>query len=262
MSETSIDFTYDELRIVTRVMNIAMPIGVVADDMELPPSIVERLEANACAALTARHILTAENVIHHAVRSVIDLAATPMLMLSVEVDDHGVVDTTFLLCDEDLGVQVALLAPSVYRFTPYMTRELVRRVYRITDLRPALAPTDVVVQITAAQVEHSAALAEVDEHECTDYLMSAGAPPSAAASLAAALSQRRRSVTITAVHRPNPGRLYGGSLSWIDCGIAGNWRSELAEIQPSADPPTLELRPATLDELTAVLVSYLPAAFG
>jgi EspG family len=260
MAETSIEFTYDELAIVTRQLGCDMPVGVAADDIELPPSVVERLEASARAALGARRILTGTDAdsVNSAVKSLLDLAASPKLVVSIEIDESDVVETTFLLCDEDLGVEVAPVAGSVYRFTPYITRDLVRRVLKVSDLRPATPVLTECLRLTVEQIEHAALIADNDVFAGSDYLSSVGVPKASAGLFADALAQRRRSVSVTALHRPEDSRVEGGTMSWIDCGIAGNWLSEAVE----GDPDQLDVRSVSIDELVAMLVSYLPDAFG
>lgn len=261
MAEISIDLTYDEVRVLTSALGLPLPVGVTEDDIEFPEAIAVRLAERARASLIARKILSVGGEVNHAVKAILDLIATPGLMLAVEVDTIDVIQTDYLLCDPDLGVHVDAIAPSVFRFTPFVTRDVIRRVIELTDLRPAEVPVMDPVRLSVEQVTRAADLADTDLAAATSYLAEQGVV-NGASTLAAALGSRRRSVNITSLHRPGASVIEGGVVSWIDCGLNGNWLTNGApEDAAESAGDDMVLQPVAAPAIVDELISYLPEAF-
>lgn len=265
--DVSIDLTYDEIVVLTRVMSVDMPVGVAIDDIEYPEAIRSRLDGNATLSLEARRILTPSASgpeVNPAVAELLDLASAPGLIISIEVEEPSGTDFRVLVCDEDLGVEVAPITPSAYRLTPFVTRDLVRRVVRFTDLRPANVPVVRDVTIKSSELTRAASIADVDQDGAADYLKTLGVDDADA--LASALGERRRVVSVTALHQPTGAMIEGGSISWIDAGLRGNWLSEPADGSTHLDTDDEDglvlVRPVTAETIMTELVSYLPAAFS
>lgn len=157
MQDVSVDLTLDEVSVLCATLGLELPVGVAADEFEMPEEITARLEAAARSSLAARGILDATQgaAVNEAVATLLDLAAKPGLIVAVEAQRDGVIDLRFLLCDVDLGVEVSAFAPSAYRLTPFVTRDVMHRVIRATDLRPADVPRVVPVAVTRVGLERT-----------------------------------------------------------------------------------------------------------
>lgn len=261
MDEVSVEFTRDELEVLTGLLGLELPVGVGEEDFKLPTELIERLHASARRALEARRVVI-DGTVNDAVASVLELAASPLLVMSVEIEAGPEVDATFLLCDTDLGVEVAEFAQKCYRLTPFVTRDLVTRVVRLTDLRPAAIADVGGFAILTADLEAAALLAGQDPYAARDLLVSAGVGAERAGVFAEAIGALRRTVAVTAMHRPDEDRIEGGALSWLDCGLRGNWWSEPSDDGAQADDLALQIAPISAEAILAELTSYLPLAFS
>ena len=67
------------------------------------------------------------------------------------------------------------------------------------------------------------------------------------------------------IHRPDDDLVEGGTLSWIDCGLLGNWIAEgdedITEMESGGPTGLLTLRSVEASEIQETLLSYLPLAF-
>lgn len=260
MSEAFVDLTYDEIQVLCEILGLPAPLGVLEDEIEYPEQIVNRLRATARASLEARRIVTprADGAdVNDAVATILDLAATPSIITSIELQRSVEVELRFLLCDEQLGVEVAAIAPSAYRFTPFVTRDLTARVTRITDLRPADVADIAPVTLSPSDLERAVEVADVDLVGACDLLQTLGVPEASAQVLAEALAERKASITVTTLHKPSDELLEGGTVSWIDTGLRGNWLSETPD--DAIDDESLQLRPVAAKAIIDELISYLPA---
>jgi hypothetical protein len=265
MAEVSVELTYAEIHVLTRELGLGMPVGIAADDLELPEPVAARLAERARAALIVRRVVSVAGEVNHAVQALLDLAASPSLAFAVEINSDGIVESHLLLNDPDLGVQISPIAPSVFRLTPYVTRDAIRRIIQLTNLQAVEAPAVSPIQLTVAQISQATTLAQTDMATAISYIGSIGVIADARV-LAAALAHRRRTVSVTALHRPDDQMVEGGVLSWIDCGAKGNWHAEtpIAIGSPVNDDhhDMVMLTPRTAKDLVAEMIGYLPAAFS
>jgi hypothetical protein len=252
---------------VTGLLGLELPVGIDDEEFPLPAELIDRLHASARRALEARRIVV-DGTVNEAVASVLELAASPLLVMSVQVEEGVEVDATFLLCDTDLGVEVAEFAQKCYRLTPFVTRDLVTRVIRLTDLRPSTPAGVEGFSLSSADLATAAQLAGQDPLATADLLVSAGVDAPRAAVFAEALATLKRTVAVTAMHRPDEERIEGGALSWLDCGLRGTWWSEPSEDGGDAiesddeGDVTMRIAPITAEAILRELVSYLPLAFS
>jgi hypothetical protein len=265
VAEISIDLTFDEVELCCSVLGIELPVGIVPDGIEYPEAIGERLRASARASLVARRILATDAdgpTVNDAVGALLELSSSPALIASVEVELASETEQHFLLCDPDLGVDVVSITPAAFRFTPFVTRDLVPRVIRISDLRPAETVPVPPVTLTPDELEIAARAAELRSDEASAYLIGLGVDEKSGLALSRALAERRASISVTVLHQPEEDLIEGGTLSWIDAGLCGNWLYEPAAEGAPDDIEKVTLRSLDAKELAAQLVEFLPAAFG
>ena len=264
MPEVCIEFTFDELGVLCAALKCPLPVGVAGDDFELPDSLAARFRDRAASTLHSRRVIEGGEV-NDAVASVLRLGAEPMLIVTVELEEGPVLDTIFLACDSDLAVEIREFAPQVFRLTPFVTRDVVGRIGRLSDLRPASVANVGSISIDAAALARAAEAAVSNPFAAQDVLTAEGVESIASEILAAALAERRRTVAVTAIHRPDDDLVEGGTLSWIDCGLLGNWIAEgdedITEMESGGPTGLLTLRSVEASEIQETLLSYLPLAF-
>lgn len=262
MADVGLTLTFDELTVLCGTLDLQLPVGVIEDEYEYPPEVVARLRAAATAALHTRGITDGveATAVNSAVRTLLEIASEPALIASVERDTGDDVRVAFLLCDADLGVQVEALVPAAYQLTPFVTRDLMSRIVRISDLRPADVPDVPPLSIARDDLELCGEAASSSPGRAGDGLRSVGVPEPAASAFGAALAERRASIGVTILHRPTDELIEGGTLSWIDAGLLGNWLSDATEA--TSDDDQLVIRAVNAPEIVEQLLSFLPGAFS
>lgn len=264
--DVSIELTLDEITVLAGLLDLPMPIGVAADEIDYPDVVRERLAEAATRSLEARGIITpiqpGGHEVNEAVATIIRLTTEPALSIAIEVESDTAATFRSLLCSEELGVDVLPRHGSVYELTPFVTRDTVRRVIHAADLRPAAVPVAETIEIGTEMLEQLAMRATLDTDGTAAELRSIGASEAMAHSLATALASRRALVTVTAIYQPEHDVFEGGTLTWMDAGLYGNWLTELPDDE-SADglegpPERVRVRAVTAEELLGTFASYLP----
>jgi hypothetical protein len=91
-------------------------------------------------------------------------------------------------------------------------------------------------------------------------LVADGISADAAEVFVEALSVRRGSTQIALFHKPNDTVMEGGSLSFIDAGLAGYWQTDALE---TSDPTkTAKITSVDAQSLAKQVIDFLPEAFG
>lgn len=285
--EIHVDLTVDELVVLCAMVQCELPIGVVEADIhldaDLPQTVRDRLARAAHSTLVARRILISgpsRTEVVDAVTGLIELAAAPALIVSIEIDRDGFQETLFLLAEPDLAVEVSLIGLSTYRFTPFLPRELMRRIARLSGLRPAEIAAPAPALVSRADLNDAQSLALQDAARAAEHLAALGVPPDTAGALAVALADQEALVTVTILHRPNEHQAQGGTLCWIQSGLSGNWLNEEivgqlppgpTNCSPEGDQHALQqhalqqqisLRSVATSTILAELSSFLPEVFA
>jgi hypothetical protein len=261
--ELSVDFTTEELVVLAGAAGTGLPVGLGDPTDDLPKDVLDLLQERARAALIARRVLVAEEEDSEpepveAVSTLLRATASPGLLVTASLEQEGVVETRSYCALPDLSVEHQSLASSVFRFTPFATRDLLARVFRFVDLRPA-AVVDVPPFTVAAATLAGAAEQVVghDHQQAVLALTGAGVPVASAEAFVEAIKAKRASASITVLFKPEESKVAGGQLTWIDAGLQGLWLTE-----QGSDDSSLSVRSVAAEELSKELLSYLPDPFS
>jgi hypothetical protein len=265
-NDVSIDFTTEELLVLAELTDGELPAGLGLQSIdELPESLRGFARESTRRALHARRVLSgtdAEPAVVEAVANLLDVVTHPGILGIAAIQQGEVIETQFFSATPEVGVQHASIAESVHRFTPFPPGELLTRILTHVDLRPATVPGVPPFRAPLSQlVRVDESIGAYEDSAATALLESHGADASAAHAFVAALGQRRSSVTVTLIHKSSETQAEGGVLTWLDCGLAGNWVSEAVSDPDDADP-MVEVRPASAEAIARELIGYLPAPFG
>lgn len=283
-NDPTIDFTTEELLVIAEITGGPLPAGLEIESLdELPAAYRDYARQTAERTLRARRVvqdgIDGRPVVVDAVRAMLEVVGSPGLLGVCALEEDGVVETRFFCASPELGVEHAAIATSVHRFTPFLTRDFLARLLRFADLRPARVPDVDPFEVPLSVLERvgeSVSRGEVDAGRV--LLMDAGVPEAAAAVFAAAFANKKSTVTVTVLTRPDPEKVVGGMLVWLDAGLDGNWVTEGVDDAGtvvgagagagggqsdigSPDPVVL-LRPESAEQMAAELLSFLPDAFG
>jgi hypothetical protein len=261
-TEPSIDFTTEEVLTACDVAGLPRPVGLVDAMSDVPEEVQAYLRTSARESLTVRGVLAGSDgeqpVIAEAVATLLEVAGAPGLLCIVAVEQEGIVETRFFAASPDLGVEHLALATTLHRFVIFPTRDLLARVLRFVDLRPADAPDALSFVVPVSVLERVGEAAEAYEDERAGQLLAeAGASPTDAVTFIEALRAKRSTINVTILHKPTEQTVEGGALTWLDAGMNGLWISE-----PADDDATVEIKPVDAKTISGELLSYLPGAFA
>jgi hypothetical protein len=261
--ETSIEFSEEELLLIDDLTGLGLPVGL-GDPPEMPTEVRSFLLERARKTLTDRGVLDGDQV-HESVRALVGVSSEPGIVCSCAVERERLVDTTFLMAIPELAVEHSSPANSVHRLTPFLPRDLLVRLFRVCDLRPARASDAPGFEAQALVVEEASSLAlNGSLEEASRILSSAGVSEDAAAPFIDSMRSRHATVLVTVLHKPSADVVEGGQLTWIDCGISGLWKVEAEGEAPDgadAGSAVVRIEPITAEDLAAELLTFLPGAF-
>jgi hypothetical protein len=261
--EVFVDLTSEEVLVVTELLDVEPPPGVGAESLaELAiggePS---RLRDAALRSLRTRGIVTGGDrpEVAPPVQAVIGPFASPGVMVAAAFEQRGLLETRFYAAQPEIAIEHRGLSVSLHRFTPFATRDLLSRVMRYVDLRPSIGDDPVVFTVQEDRLDTVAErLDGQDTLGAVEELMKDGVAQTVAERFVDGLRAKRTSSSITILHRPTEDSVEGGSLSWIDAGLAGLW---VTDVDAQSDD-RVEIRLADARSVAAELLSYLPEAFG
>jgi hypothetical protein len=265
VGETSIEFTEDELVAITELAGIGLPAGL-GDMEDMPDEVRQFLNNRGRTSLEERGIII-DGTVNESVVDLLTVAAEPGIICSCAVEHDQIVDTTFLLAVPDLAVEHSAPAATVHRFTPFLPRDLMARLLRLVDLRPAQPAPVKGFSAPVLAVETASALAlDSSLDDARAILIDAGVAEDSAAGFVESMRSRHSTALVTILHKPEAELVAGGQLTWIDCGLAGLWKIESPESDPTdfddQDGTTMiDVEPVHAETLAAELLSYLPEAF-
>lgn len=264
-SSVSIDFSTEELVLLSELTSMPMPAGVGVESLELLPTEYRAYaRSSAQAALTARRVIESGvdgPEVPEPIQQLLEVLGRPGMLGVANVQTGEIVETRFYCADPDLGVEHEEIGPSVHRLSPFPTREFLSRILTFVDLRPADVNDAPPFDATLAQLETVDQLVSSFEVDAAiQLLVDSGATQPAAAGFVAAIQTRRASVTITLLYKSTDTHTEGGVISWIDGGLNGYWLTDQAdEDAVGADAP-ITVSPASAEALVSQLASYLPTA--
>ncbi len=270
-SDVFIELTTEEIVVLCEAADLGLPISLADEPLgHLADSRVALAKSNAHRSLVARRALQAEDdgVVRpiEAIRTMLEVASSPGIigLVTIELIDEEDIDVRTLAVLPELGVEARKVGSNLHRFTPFAPEDLVARVIRLLDLRPTSVPTDVSFNATFGALERCGAIVEEAGNNSLDDAISAlttdGVPSESAAIFVEALSVRRGSTQIALFHKPTDTTMEGGSLSFIDAGLAGYWQTDALE---SGDPSKVaKITSVDAQSLAKQVIDFLPEAFG
>jgi hypothetical protein len=270
-SDVFIELTTEEIVVLCEAAELGLPISLADEPLgHLADSRVALAKSNAQRSLVARRAMQAEDdgVVRpiEAIRTILEVASSPGIigLVTIELIDEEDIDVRTLAVLPELGVEARKVGSNLHRFTPFAPEDLVARVIRLLDLRPTSVPTDVSFNATFGALERCGAIVEEAGSDSLDDAISAltadGVPQEFAAIFVEALSVRRGSTQIALFHKPTDTTMEGGSLSFIDAGLAGYWQTDALE---SGDPSKVaKITSVDAQSLAKQVIDFLPEAFG
>lgn len=263
MAEVGIEFTTEEILVLTELTGLQPPSGLGIDTFDdMPDAYRDYARESANRTLAARGVL-ADGVANHAVVSVLEAAASPALLAICSVEREGVVETTFHTVTPELGVTHTCPAPSVHRFSPFTPRELMVRLLRTADLRPSDAAdvSEFTVEVDALESSvESVAAGRLED--AVSALVATGVPEPVSQAFCRAVLDLRGSASVTVLHKPTEESVEGGSLAWLDTGFSGLWVTEPEQGVENSEPVRVTVAPFSGERLAGELLGFLPEAFA
>ncbi len=253
-------------------------LSVQAAELELPlvpllhydPIAVEgaepaaELEVLTRAQLVKREILSAPNAgeVAEPIRALMELLATPRLLLRVEATFLGAEAQWQFACTPNAVIEIAEMSDRSWRFSALALSQLVARIIELTGLvdRPEIT----VAPISLPTRTLLALPGFIDDDErAMSQLLADGANETSARAALNALRAAHTAAAVTVLSRPERDRLVGGELAWIDAVDLGLWITPTPDTtdwnESSSEPgPEAELRPTTAEWIRTELRSYLP----
>ena len=236
------------------------PIGVEGTERAM------ELEAATRAELTARGILSEAHggAVAEPIRALLELLAAPRLLVRVEASFLGAEAEWQFACTTEGAIEIAELSNRSWQFSAMSPHELLPRVLELTGLedRPDIT-VDSLTLPTRTLLALPDLIEDEDEGPALGRLVADGASERSARALIDALRAARSAASVTILYRPEPQRLVGGELTWIDGLDAGLWITptpDTTDWDPDGpDPgPEVELRHVTSEWIRTELASYLP----
>jgi hypothetical protein len=270
-SDIFIELTTEEIVVLCEAGGLGLPISLADEPLgNLTESRAALAKANAHRSLVARRAMAAEEdgVIRpiEAIRTILEVASSPGIigLVTVELIDEEDIDVRTLAVLPELGVEARKVGTNLHRFTPFAPEDLVARIIRLLDLRPSGIPANVTFNATFGALEQCGEIVEAAGNDSLDAAVAAlvgdGVATDAAEIFVEALSVRRGSTQIALFHKPNDTVMEGGSLSFIDAGLAGYWQTDALE--PGDANKTAKITSVDAQSLAKQVIDFLPEAFG
>lgn len=272
-AEVFIELTTEETVVLCEAGALGLPIAFSDDPLgHVPESRQALAKSNANRALIARRALQADETGSmkpiDAIATILEVSSTPGIigLVTLELVDEEDVDVRTLAVMPELGVEMRKVGANLYRFTPFAPEDLVARIMRLLDLRPAAVPSALAFTASFEALEKCGDIVEQGE-ESLDAAVAAltddGVAIPVAHAFVDALSVRRGSTQIALFHKPADDVMEGGTVTFIDAGLAGYWQTEGADSTGPGDTPrTATVRTVDPQSLAAQVIAFLPEAFG
>lgn len=266
-SRVSIDFTSEELAVLTRVLGINL-FWLRTDTFPIPTAGSERdvVLGLAHRALVARRVLSVgdEPAVLPAVARMLGIMAAPLLVVEIARRERNHTTHSYFAAIPEATIGQEPVGDGIHRFTPFPTSELLAQAVHAARLeeRPPVAGKPFRVAASALRAALAAG-EEGDGEAVASGLGRAGAASEDARLFSQALSSRLRVVSVTVVHRPATAVVAGGEIAWIDGNDAGLWGVPTAGNlgpDPDGEDPPCSVFPTTAAALGASILSFLPGA--
>jgi hypothetical protein len=270
-NDVFIELTTEELVVLCEAGGIGLPVSFGDEPLgHLTESRTSMAKVNAQRSLIARRAMEADEngtlKPIEAIATILEVSATPGIVGLVtreEVDGEDLDVRTYAVMPE-LGVELRKVGTNLHRLTPFAPEDFVARIVRLLDLRPSgnALPHSFTASFGALE-----ACGELVENEGTEgvlagvqTLVTDGVPSETAQAFVDALTVRRGSAQIAVFHKPTDTTMEGGTLSFIDAGMAGYWQTE--SVEASLAPKTARVVSVDAQSLAKQVVDFLPDAFG
>lgn len=270
-SDIFIELTTEEIVVLCEAGGLGLPISLADEPLgHLTESRAALAKSNAQRSLVARRAMqTEEDGVTRpieAIRTILEVASAPGIigLVTVELIDEEDIDVRTLAVLPELGVEARKVGTNLHRFTPFAPEDLVARIIRLLDLRPSGIPTNVTFEATFGALERCGEIVEEAGNDSLDaavaVLVADGIAADSAEIFVEALSVRRGSTQIALFHKPSDTLMEGGSLSFIDAGLAGYWQTDALE--PGDANKTAKITSVDAQSLAKQVIDFLPEAFG
>jgi hypothetical protein len=270
-SDIFIELTTEEVVVLCEAGGLGLPISLPDEPLgHLPESRVVLAKSNAQRSLIARRAMQAEEdgVVRpiEAIRTILEVASSPGIigLVTTELVEEEDIDVRTLSVLPELGVEARKVGTNLHRFTPFAPEDLVARIIRLLDLRPSGVPASLTFGATFSALERCGEIVEEAGNESLDeavrVLTEDGVPIESAQVFVEALSVRRGSTQIALFHKPADDVMEGGSLSFIDAGLAGYWQTDA--LDPNLADKKATITSVDAQSLARQVIDFLPDAFG
>jgi EspG family len=264
-----IEMTTEEIVVLCEAGGLGLPISLGDEPLgHLPESRVFLAKANATRSLVARRALevdeAGENRPIEAIRTILEVSSTPGIvgLVTLETVEDEDLDVRTLAVMPELGVELRKVGTNLHRLTPFAPEDLVARIIRLLDLRPAGPVTPLSFTASFDALETCGEAVEEGGAEGIAAGIAAltanGVPAETAQVFVDALTIRRGSAQIAVFHKPTDTTMEGGTLSFIDGGMAGYWQTDAGE-EGSGRIATVSTVDAS--SLARQMLEFLPDAF-
>jgi hypothetical protein len=270
-NDVFIELTTEELVVLCEAGGIGLPVSLGDEPLgHLTESRTSMAKVNAQRSLIARRALHEdENATLkpiEAIATILEVSATPGIVGLVtreEVDAEDLDVRTYAVMPE-LGVELRKVGTNLHRLTPFAPEDLVARIVRLLDLRPSGSALPHTFTATFGALETCGELVENEGAEGAlagvQTLVTDGVPTETAQAFVDALTVRRGSAQIAVFHKPTDTTMEGGTLSFIDAGMAGYWQTE--SVEASLAPKSARVTSVDAQSLAKQVIDFLPDAFG
>jgi hypothetical protein len=262
-NEVAVDLTLHELGVLRQLLELPNAAGIEEDPIaDVPEQARSYVVDSVLSALRSRSIVTGEGddlEVAEPIRLLMSVASQPGVLSLISRQVENIVDTVALAVWPDIAVETRAVGHSLYRLTPFESRDLLARILRLSDLHPT-GPVDRGIVLTVASEALDAAAGHLLAGDDIAAAVALGGDP-AADTFVEALKTKRAAAQVTILHRPESGRVEGGAVAWIDTGFNGVWTTEAVEAdgEPTGD---VTIRRVDAMDLVRELFSFLPAAFS
>lgn len=279
--EVFIDLTREEAATLCELLSIPTPPGLDPPDLDQLSlsGDGDRLRQAALASLRSRGMIDESDpsVVAAPIVEVMTTSSRPGVVAAASVQHRGRTLTRHYSALPDVGIEHSALSLSLFRFTPFATRDLLSRLLGFVDLRPSAAVRPRRFRLPVHEMAELLAWgASGRRGDVIDRLGGHGVDGETAELFAIALSAEPRSIGVTVLHRPDDDTVAGGTLSWLDAGLSGLWRVEADDVGAptaaaagSAPAPTpdsgktmVEIEAVDATTIATELLGYLPPAFA
>lgn len=268
--EVSVCLSLEELLALSKALGLTLPPSVGIDLGAIPADAQEALLDAARRALIARGAVALDPdggiTVHDALGRTVRTLLAPGILARALFETGGAVQGRFYGAMPNVAVEHRFAPGPVHCLTPFRTEDLLRRILAFAGLQPRSTVDVEALPLTLHAINECAERLLADDPGAAEAgLVSAGAPPAAAAAFVAALRNRVSSASVTILSRPQDRQLQGGELTWIDGGDQGLWRTPIPTRSPLTEgdedmEASVEVSPTTAPAIAAELLSYLPGS--